>query len=118
MHTEPPAKRKMRRSKDVSLTLLAALALSTTACDNRPLEVRNCVDAQGHIIPDSNCQHHSGGTGGVVHFIYGGRSGGRVGDTVIGGKAEPEAGAHVVSGEEGVARGGFGHGGGGEGGGE
>jgi hypothetical protein len=40
------------------------------------------------------------------------------GDTVVGGGAEPEAGAKVVSGEEGVARGGFGHAGGGEGGGE
>ena len=110
----------MRRSKDVSLTLLTALALSPTACDNRPVEVRNCIDAQGHIVPDSNCQQHSGGaSGGGAHFIYGGSSGGRVGDTVVGGSAEPEAGAHVVSGEEGVARGGFGHGGGeGEGGGE
>jgi len=106
----------MRRSKDVSLTLLAALAISTTACDNRPVEVRNCVDAQGHIIPDSNCQQGHGGTGGA-HFIYGGSSGGRVGDTVVGGSAEAEAGAHIVSGEDGVARGGFGHAGGGEGGG-
>jgi hypothetical protein len=110
----------MRRSKDVSLTLLAALALSTTACDNRPLEVRNCIDAKGQIIPDSKCQQHpaGGSGGGGAHFIYGGSSGGRVGDTVVGGSAEAEAGAHIVSGEDGVARGGFGHGGGGEGGGE
>ena len=109
----------MRRSKDVSLTLLAALALSTTGCDNRPVEVRNCVDAQGHIIPDSNCQETSGRGAGGAHFIYGGSSGGRVGDAVVGGSSEPEAGARVVSGEEGVGRGGFGHGGevGGEGGG-
>ena len=108
----------MRRSKDVSLTLLTALALSTTACDNRPVEVRNCVDTQGHIVPDFDCQEHStGGGGGGYHYIYGGASGGRNGDTVVGGSPEPEAGAKVVSGEEGVARGGFGHAGG-EGGGE
>lgn len=107
----------MRRSKDVSLTILTALALSTTACDNRPVEVRNCVDAQGHIVPDSNCRSSSGG-GGVFHYVYGGSSGGRVGDTVVGGRTEPEAGARVVSGEEGVARGGFGHASGGEGAGE
>jgi hypothetical protein len=68
----------MRRSKDVSLTLLTALALSTTACDNRPVEVRNCVDTQGHIVPDFDCQEHStGGGGGGYHYIYGGASGGR-----------------------------------------
>ncbi|QNI32921.1 hypothetical protein H7849_02710 [Alloacidobacterium dinghuense] len=108
----------MRRSKDVPLTLLTALALSTTACDNRPVEVRNCVDAQGHIVPDSNCEQRTGHGSGGAHFLYGGSSGGRVGDTVVGGSAAPEAGAHVVSGEEAVARGGFGHAGGGEGGGE
>jgi hypothetical protein len=108
----------MRRSKDVSLTLLTALALSSTACDNRPIEVRNCVDAQGRIVPDPNCRQHSSGGGGGYHYIYGGTSGGHDGDTVVGGSAEPEAGAKVVSGEEGVARGGLGHAGGeGEGGG-
>ena len=109
----------MRRSKDVSLTLLTALALSSTACDNRPIEVRNCVDAQGRIVPDPDCRQHSSGGGGGYHYIYGGTSGGHDGDTVVGGSAEPEAGAKVVSGEEGVARGGFGHAGGeGEGAGE
>jgi hypothetical protein len=109
----------MRRSKDVSLTLLTALALSTTACDNHPVEVRNCVDTQGHIVPDFDCQEHSSsGGGGGYHYIYGGASGGRNGDTVVGGSAEQEAGAKVVSGEEGIARGGFGHAGGGEGEGE
>ena len=87
-----------------------SLALSTTACDNRTMEVRDCVDAQGHIVPDSNCKQRSGGGG--YHFLYGGASGGRNGDTVVGGRSEPEAGAKVVSEGE-VARGGFGHGGGG-----
>jgi hypothetical protein len=89
----------MRRSREVPLTLLASLALSLTAC-----EQRDCVDGQGRKLPDSAC--HTGAAGGVAgaHFIYGGRSGGHIGDTVIGG---------------GVSRGGFGgiggsHAGGGE----
>jgi hypothetical protein len=102
----------MRKSREVPITLLAALALSSVACNDAPV-TRNCVDAQGRIIPDTNCQAHP--IGGA-HFVYGGSSGGRVGDTVVGGSDS----------EAGVSRGGFGsgegegsgHGGGGEGGGE
>jgi hypothetical protein len=102
----------MRKSRDVPLTILAALALSSTACNTAPVS-KNCVDAQGHIIPDSDCQSHATG----AHYIYRGSSGGRMGDTVVGGSDT----------EEGVSRGGLGHGegegegaghGGGEGGGE
>src|SRR5580692_5279063 len=97
----------MRKSSDVPLTLLAALALFTTGCHDRH-ESRNCVDAQGRIVPDSNCQAHAPGMS--YHYIYGGASGGRVGDAVVGGSTTPS--------ESDVSRGGFGHGGGGEGGGE
>ena len=96
----------MRNSSDVPLTILAALALLATGCHDTP-ESRNCVDAQGRIAPEGNCQAHS--SGGGYHYIYGGRSGGRVGDAVVGGSS--------TSSEGGVSRGGFGHGGG-EGGGE
>ncbi len=85
----------MRKSRDVPLTILAALALSSAACNEPPVS-RNCVDAQGHIIPDTNCESHSTG----AHYVYGGRSGGRVGDTVVGGSDT----------EDGVSRGGLGHG--------
>jgi hypothetical protein len=89
----------MRRSREVPVSLLAAFALSITstslACND---ERKDCVDAQGHILPDSAC--HSGFAG--AHYVYGGRSGGHNGDTVFGGSSS----------EEGVARGGFGHGGG------
>ena len=97
----------MRKSSDVPLTLLAALALFVTGCHDTP-ESRNCVDAQGRIAPDGNCQTHSSGGGYGYHYIYGGRSGGHVGDAVVGGSTT----------SSGVARGGFGHAGGGEGGGE
>ena len=80
----------MRRSREVKLTLLAAAALSITAC--RP-EHRDCVDAQGRIQPDSACQAN-GGTGGYygAHYIYGGSSGGHIGDSVIGGSTTPRGG--------------------------
>jgi hypothetical protein len=68
----------MRKSREVPLTLLAAIALSTTACRD---EHRDCVDAQNRIAPDSGCQVGSSG----AHYIYGGSSGGHVGDAVVGG---------------------------------
>jgi|CZKL01.1.fsa_nt_gi hypothetical protein len=98
----------MLKSREVPLALLAALALSAAGCKDAA-ETRNCVDVQGHIVPDSNCR--TGSTAVGYHYIYGGSSGGHVGDVVVGGKTTPS--------EEGVSRGGFGHGeGGGEGGGE
>jgi hypothetical protein len=121
----------MRRSGAVPLTLLATAALATTpGCNDHLKEVRNCVDAENHIVRDSRCNppSSSGGSGGGgYHYVYGGASGESMGDTVEGGSSEPEAGAEVFSGESGdVVRGGFGsgesgaHGGGegGEGGGE
>lgn len=94
----------MRKSKEVPITVLAALALFTTACQDA--ETRNCVDAQGHIAPDANCQTATPGV--PYHFVYGGSSGGHIGDTVYGGSTTPSSG---------VSRGGFG-GGGDDGGGE
>jgi len=85
----------MRKSREVPLTVLAALALSSTACNHPPVS-RNCVDAHGHVVPESECQSHATG----VHYVYGGSSGGHIGDTVVGGSDT----------EEGVSRGGLGHG--------
>jgi hypothetical protein len=88
----------MRKSRDVQLTLLAAIALSMTACRN---ERRDCVDGQSRLVPDASC--HTGTPG--AHYVYGGSSGGHVGDYVIGASS--------------VSRGGFGGiGGSGDGGGE
>ena len=55
---------------------------------------RECVDAQGRKLPDTSCAVGSPG----AHYMYGGSSGGHVGDAVIGGS---------------VTRGGFGGFGGG-----
>jgi uncharacterized membrane protein YgcG len=86
----------MRRSRDVPLTILAAVALSLTGCRD---ERSDCVDTQNRKLPDSNCQVGSPG----AHYVYGGSSGGNVGDAVVGGS---------------VTRGGFGGSGGSGGGGE
>ena len=87
----------MRKSKEVKLLLLAAVALAVTGCRD---EHRDCVDGFGRIQPDSAC--HAGAAG--AHYIYGGSSGGHVGDVVVGGSS--------------VSRGGFGAIGHGEAGGE
>jgi hypothetical protein len=84
----------MRKSSEVQLTLLAAIALSMTACRDQR---RDCVDTQNHLQPDSTCQAGMYGS----HYVYGGSSGGHAGDAVIGGS---------------VSRGGFGGIGGGHGG--
>ncbi len=87
----------MRKSREVPLTLLAAVALASIGCHDDP---RHCVDGQNRLAPDSNCEAYSGGghgSGGYgYHYMYGGSNGGRFGDTVVGGS---------------VSRGGFGHGG-------
>jgi hypothetical protein len=80
----------MRKSREVPLTLLAIVALSVTACRD---ERQDCVDAQSHLLPNSACHTGSSGYVGGAHYIYGGSSGGHVGDIVIGGS---------------VSRGGFG----------
>ncbi|MFP5234690.1 MAG: hypothetical protein ACLGSD_02210 [Acidobacteriota bacterium] len=92
----------MRRSREVPLTLLASLAFTVTACRDQP---RNCVDGNNRLLPASACR--AGSSGAFVpgaHYVYGGSSGGHVGDTVVGSS---------------VTRGGFGgfggsHGAGGE----
>ena len=89
----------MRKSKDVQIFLLAAVALSITGCRS---EHRDCVDPQNRILPDSACRASTPIYG--AHYIYGGASGGRIGDSVIGGSS--------------VSRGGFGSIGGGDAGGE
>lgn len=87
----------MRRSSAVPLTLLAAVAAFATGCHDQP---RHCVDAEGRIVADTNCSGSTPGGGGF-RYIYGGSSGGRIGDTVVGGSATPS---------DGVSRGGFGGG--------
>ena len=89
----------MRRAREIpTCVLLLAAGASLAGCN----EHRDCVDAYNRKQPDSYCNV---GTHSGAHFLYGGRSGGGYGDTVVGGHAQ-----------SGISRGGFGHaGGGGEG---
>lgn len=95
----------MRRSREVKLTVLAAVALSMTACRT---EHRDCVDRQGYKEPDSFCDA-SGGGGGAYRYVYSGASGGHIGDAVVGGSSTPRGGFGAFGGD-----GGGGHAGGGE----
>ena len=119
----------MRKSQTVPLTLLAAAAFSAGSGCDHPREIRNCVDSQNHIVSDEKCDHpaayggYYGGGAGGYRYLYGGASGGSMGDTVVGGNANADPDATIVSGEHGTTvRGGFGggegegggHGGGGE----
>jgi hypothetical protein len=83
----------MRKSKEVPLTLLAAAAMVSIGCNNGP---RHCVDAQNHLMPDSYCEAPHGGG---FFYVYGGSSGGHIGDSVVGASTSS------------VSFGGFGHGG-------
>ncbi len=104
----------MKKSSSVTLTLLAAVAaLSTTACSRT--EVRDCVDQNRRIVDDRYCEQNGSTTGGHAgggfmpyYWLYNGSSGGRVGDSVVGGALAPTPGAKAVSGRS-VSRGGFGH---------
>jgi hypothetical protein len=84
----------MRKSREVHLTVLAAVALSMTACRT---EHRDCVDPQGHLQSDSACHSSGSGVGGY-HYIYGGSSGGHVGDYVLGGSTTPRGGFGGIGG--------------------
>ncbi len=86
----------MRKSREVKLTLLAAVALSMTACRT---EHRDCIDPQGHKEPDSYCDATGGH--GIYHYVYGGSSGGNFGDSVIGGSATPRGGFGGIGGDGG-----------------
>jgi len=59
-----------------------------------------------HIVPDERCDNEPF-TGSVIlpgsyHYLYGGASGGHMGDTVTGGLWQPKYGARIVSGDTGA----------------
>jgi hypothetical protein len=82
----------MRKSREVRLTLLAAVAVTMTGCDRR-----HCVDAHGHIEPDGYCQASDSHSLGY-HYVYGGWSGGHIGDTVVGASSTPRGGFGGIGG--------------------
>ncbi len=97
----------MRRSHAVPLILLAVAAVSAaTGCREHPTQIRNCVDDNRHIVPDERCDDEPF-TGTVIlpgsyHYLYGGASGGHLGDAVVGGSWQAQFGARIVSGDTGA----------------
>ena len=105
----------MKRTQHITLGLLAGMALGFTSGCNRA-EHRDCADEQGRIANDQNCQlveqqRRSGYTGSLpyYHYLYGGSSGGHIGDTVVNGNPMPGMSSSGSGGFFGsIARGGFG----------
>ncbi len=113
----------MKKTQHITLGLLAGMALAFTSGCNRRVERRDCADEQGRIANDQNCQmveqrRNSGYTGPLpyYHYLYGGSSGGHIGDTVVNGNPMPgmssggssSASSGRVGFFGGIARGGFG----------
>ncbi|MDR3763480.1 MAG: hypothetical protein P4M01_05230 [Acidobacteriota bacterium] len=103
----------MKRSQSITLGLLTGMALAfTSGCRSTP-QHRDCVDANNHVINNKDCEDaddlrrrgYGGGFSGY-HWLYGGSSGGHMGDSVFGGSATPSGGASGFFG--GISRGGFG----------
>jgi hypothetical protein len=97
----------MPRFHAVHFALLAVAALSAaTACQDPPTQIRNCIDDNRHMVPDERCDNEPF-TGseilpGSYHYIYGGASGGQMGDAVVGGSWQPKFGARIISGDTGA----------------
>jgi hypothetical protein len=107
----------MKKTQHITLGLLAGMALAFTSGCNRPPERRNCVDETGSITSDQNCQlveqrRRSGyiGPQPFYHYLYGGSSGGNMGDRVVGGSPVPSISSGSGGGGffGGISRGGFG----------
>jgi len=102
----------------VAVGLAATVAALVAGCSTQR-QTADCVDAQGHVMPDSYCQNTGSGyyssgyhTYNHYHWIYGGHIGSYAGGyrTVSGGSTSPAEGADVVS-RSGmsISHGGFGH---------
>jgi hypothetical protein len=97
----------MRRLDAILFAVLALPALSAAiGCEDYPTQIRYCIDDQKHIVPDERCDNEPF-TGSVIlpgsyHYIYGGATGGHLGDTVVGGSWQPKFRANIVSGDSGA----------------
>jgi hypothetical protein len=105
----------MKKTQHITLGLLAGMALAFTSGCGRRAERRDCVDEAGRLANDQNCQtveqqRRSGYTGVLpyYHYLYGGSSGGHIGDAVVNGNPVPGMGSGGGGFFGGVSRGGFG----------
>jgi len=117
----------MKKSKSVPLTILASVAALAMSGCSRKTELQRCVDQQQRIVDDRLCdqqqslQQQPNRTPYYprayypYHWWYGGSSGGRFGDSIVGGAANPtrgfssiRAGSSGSGAHGGTSRGGFG----------
>jgi len=83
----------------------------TSGC--RRTEVQNCVGADNLIVGDQFCddadqqRKNNPNAHYPYRWLFGGSSGGHIGDTVLGGSADPSPGVSAVRGSS-VKTGGFG----------
>ena len=97
----------MKKSSQITLGLVASVAMAFTVGCRRSTQAQNCVAADNRIVADSWCdesderQRSNPGMYYPYHWMYGGSSGGRLGDTVFNGSPTPTPGVAI-------SRGGFG----------
>jgi hypothetical protein len=98
----------MKKSASVPLTILASVAALAMSGCNRRTELQRCADEQKRIVDDRMCDQRQPYTGMYprYHWWYGGASGGRYGDAIVGGGGSPTAGFSSVRAGEGGAHGG------------
>jgi hypothetical protein len=110
----------MRKTADITLTLLAAAAMWSLGCNHKPKgQIQRCVDPTGKVVEDLNCDERgpmsytNGGVYPYYRWYYGG-SGFFPGGMATGGGFEPAPGlgSFRASSPEGdaIIRGGFGYG--------
>ena len=97
----------MRRTKSISIPLLASAALALTAGCKRP-EMQRCVDRLGNVAPENLCvqeQQQSHGIGYIplYRYYYGGWGSYDIGSRTGGGSFTPAEGVRYST-----TRGGFG----------
>jgi len=100
----------MKKSKSVPVVLVTTIAaIALTGCSNER-QVRRCVDDQGNVLPDIQCNDtstYTRRTGFYPHWVYGGSlSRGRV----TGGSRTASSSADIVNSSGSVVRRGFGGG--------
>jgi hypothetical protein len=88
----------MRKSQNVTLTILAAAALAGCGNNVKELEVKRCIDGNGVMQDDGNCNNNSRyGLGqGRYRYVYGGNGGYTPGSVVTGARETPSPGIESV----------------------
>src|SRR5947209_359660 len=105
----------MRKSRSVTLGLLATFAMSACNRQQSNTEMQRCVDDKSFVVDDGYCTHPSSNYPGRYRWYYGGSGSYIPGTLASGGSTSAHAGFTGTRSSS-VSRGGFGgyfgHGGG------